>query len=163
MIVGDEIFDDTRYRANVGIMIVNPSRQVLAGEARHYRGEWIMPQGGIDGSETPFEAMQRELYEETTLEFVNTKLLMEHAEWIGYRTRNLIQKEGKTYIGQRQKWFLLEYEGPLPDAEHASDREFLRFDWVDPPWLVDNTARFKQEIYRRLFSDFGIPYVDGNA
>jgi 8-oxo-dGTP pyrophosphatase MutT (NUDIX family) len=107
--------------------------------------------------------MQRELIEETTLEFANTKLLMEHAEWIGYRTRYPLEKDGQVYIGQRQKWFLLEYEGPLPDAEKASDREFLRFDWVDPPWLVDNTARFKQEIYRRLFSDFGIPYLDGHA
>jgi len=159
MIVSDEIFDDNRYRANVGIMIVNPSRQVLAGEARHYRGEWIMPQGGIDGSETPFEAMQRELTEETTLEFENTTLLMEHSDWIGYRTRNLIQKEGKTYIGQRQKWFLIEYDGPLPDANEARDREFVQFDWVSPHWLVQNTTPFKQATYRRLFSDFGIATV----
>ena len=39
------------YRLNVGIMIVNRERRILAGDAFYYPGEWMMPQGGIDPAE----------------------------------------------------------------------------------------------------------------
>ena len=54
----DNIFDDTIYRANVGIMIINKEHKIMAGEAYHYPGEWMMPQGGIDELETPLQAME---------------------------------------------------------------------------------------------------------
>ena len=46
MIKGQNIFDDSLFRANVGIMLVNSEHQIMAGEAYHYPGEWMMPQGG---------------------------------------------------------------------------------------------------------------------
>ena len=63
------------FRLNVGIMIMNREHQVLAGEAFHYQGEWMMPQGGIDPDESAFAAMQRELMEETGLGFDQVRLL----------------------------------------------------------------------------------------
>ena len=154
MIKDSEIFDDSLFRANVGIMLVNADHKIMAGEAYHYPGEWMMPQGGIDHPESPEDAMKRELLEETTLEFADTKLLREHDEWLGYKLGRPLEKNGKTYIGQRQKWFLLEYLGPLPDANKAQDREFSQFDWVDQDWLLEKTARFKQGLYNEVFSVF---------
>ncbi len=49
------------YRSNVGIMIVNRDGNILAGEAIHYPGEWMMPQGGIDAQESAEQAMRRSL------------------------------------------------------------------------------------------------------
>ena len=154
MIEDDDIFDDSRYRANVGIMIVNEDHKIMAGEAFHYPGEWMMPQGGIDCSETPQQAMKRELLEETTLEFTSTTLLKEHDQWLGYQLGRPLEKDGRVYIGQRQKWFLLQYDGFLPDANQAMDKEFLRFDWVEQDWLLERTARFKLGIYQAVFSVF---------
>ena len=79
--------------------------------------------------------------------------MKEHNEWLGYRLSRPLVKEGKTYLGQRQKWFLLEYTGALPDADQARDREFSRFDWVDREWLLERTAPFKLKLYQTVFND----------
>jgi putative (di)nucleoside polyphosphate hydrolase len=149
-----DIVDDPNYRPNVGIMLINQERQVMAGEALHYPGVWMMPQGGIDAGESPFAAMQRELAEETSIDYVSTRLIREHDEWLGYLFRKPLEKEGRIYTGQRQKWFLLEYRGPLPDATQTQDREFIRFDWVEPAWLIDHTTKFKIELYKEIFTAF---------
>ncbi len=150
----ENIINNPDYRPNVGIMLVNKEYQVLAGEAYHYPGEWMMPQGGIDAGETPFQAMQRELIEETGIRFDQTRLLREHGEWLSYRLSRPLEKDGGVYLGQRQKWFLLEYCGPPPDAEQARDQEFRCFDWVNPQWLIERSARFKIDLYKDVFAAF---------
>lgn len=142
------------YRDNVGIMIVNSEHKILAGEAIHYDGEWMMPQGGIDTSETPDQAMQRELLEETGLSMDQVRLIHEHDEWLQYLFRKPQYKDGILYIGQRQKWFLLEYNGPLPDAQKVVEQEFNSFDWVDASWLVEQIPHFKKQVYRTVVDVF---------
>ncbi len=148
------ILEDPNLRPNVGIMLINRDGQILAGEASHYPGEWMMPQGGIDAEESPYSAMQRELLEETGLEFKNMELLAEAEDWISYCFRQPLVKEGKLYMGQRQKWFLLEYNGDAPDAESTIDREFIQFRWVDRNWLIAHTTTFKVQVYQTIFSEF---------
>lgn len=75
------------YRLNVGIMIVNRDHKILAGDEPHYPGEWMMPQGGIDASESLRKALQRELLEETGLQFEPVELIREHDEWLQYLFR----------------------------------------------------------------------------
>jgi putative (di)nucleoside polyphosphate hydrolase len=142
------------FRANVGIMLVNRNHQILAGDAFHYPGEWMMPQGGIDAEETSEQAMQRELYEETGLSFTELRLLLEHDDWLQYRFRKPQYKDDIYYVGQRQKWFLLEYNGPIPDAEKVQEREFRCFDWVEPDWLVEQIPAFKKTVYRTVVDAF---------
>jgi len=142
------------YRANVGIMIVNRAGQILAGDALHYPGEWMMPQGGIDAQESTGQAMRRELFEETGLHFHQLRLIREHDEWLQYQFRRPQYKDGVYYVGQRQKWFLLEYNGALPDAAKVPEQEFSRFDWVDPEWLVEQIPAFKKDVYRTMVNHF---------
>jgi len=142
------------YRANVGIMIVNSAGKILAGDAFHYPGEWMMPQGGIDAQESSQQAMRRELFEETGLRFHQVQLLREHDDWLQYQFRKPQYKDGTYYVGQRQKWFLLEYNGPLPDAATVQEQEFSCFDWVDPAWLVGQIPPFKKDVYRSVVNHF---------
>jgi len=148
------IIDDPNYRPNVGIMLINRDHQVIAGEVFHYTGKWMMPQGGIDNGETPFQAMQRELMEETSIRFDDTRFITRHHEWLSYKFRKPLDKDGQVYIGQRQKWFLLEYNGIPPDATKTRDREFRRFKWVEPNWLIERTSGIKTGVYRHIFSVF---------
>ena len=150
----DQDSSEGNYRLNVGIMIVNREGRILAGDAFYYPGEWMMPQGGIDTDESPREAMQRELLEETGLLFEQVRLVREHDAWLRYLFRKPQYKDNVFYIGQRQRWFLLEYNGPLPDAEAVRVREFLRFDWVDGDWLVEQIPLFKKEVYREILGVF---------
>jgi len=141
-----------KYRRNVGIMIVNREGRILAGEAFHYPGEWMMPQGGIDPDESPYEAMQRELMEETGLQFSQVRLVREHDSWLQYLFRKPQYKDDIFYVGQRQRWFLLEYNGPLPDAETVHEQEFLHFDWVDSDWLTEQVPAFKRGVYTEILA-----------
>lgn len=129
-------------------MLLNEKQQVLAGEAIHRPGTWMMPQGGIDRGGTPKQALERELIEETGIEFGAVKLLEEYPGWVDYEFRQPLLKDGQMYIGQTQKWYLLEYNGPLPDAKSVIDREFSVFRWVERDWLIEHTAPFKQDVYR---------------
>ena len=149
------IADETdNYRPNVGIMIVNRDHKLLAGNALHYPGEWMMPQGGIDPAETAQQAMQRELFEETGLGLAQVRVIGEHDEWLQYLFRKPQYKDDIFYVGQRQKWFLLEYNGYLPDATSVKEQEFSCFDWVDPDWLVEQIPIFKKDVYRTILSAF---------
>jgi putative (di)nucleoside polyphosphate hydrolase len=142
------------FRANVGIMIVNRCGEILAGDAFHYPGEWMMPQGGIDAAESAEQAMRRELYEETGLRYHQLRFIREHDEWLQYLFRKPQFKDGVYYVGQRQKWFLLEYDGPLPNAARVQEREFSRFGWVDPEWRVEQIPAFKKDVYRTVVDSF---------
>ena len=135
-------------------MLVDKNRRVLAGEAFHYKDDWMMPQGGMDQGETTLQAMQRELFEETSILPEQAQLIKEHDKWLSYQFRQPLKKEGILYIGQRQRWFLLSYNGPLPDATKTQDREFIGFDWVTPEWLIKNTTPFKAEVYKTIFAAF---------
>ena len=154
MINTDEDSSRGKFRRNVGIMIVNRDRRILAGDAFYYPGEWMMPQGGIDVDESPHEAMQRELLEETGLQFEQVRLIREHDSWLQYLFREPQYKDDIFYVGQRQRWFLLEYNGPLPDAETVKEREFLNFDWVDGDWLVEQIPVFKKDVYKEILAAF---------
>ena len=142
------------FRPNVGLMIVNRAGKILAGDAFHYPGEWMMPQGGIDATESAEQAMGRELYEETGLAIEQLRLIREHEDWLQYLFRKPQYKDDIYYVGQRQKWFLLEYNGPLPDAEAVLEREFSCFNWVEPEWLVEQIPAFKKEVYRTIVDAF---------
>ena len=142
------------FRANVGIMIVNRERRILAGDALLTPGEWMMPQGGIVEGESTLDALRRELLEETGLTFEQVRLVREHDDWLQYRLRKPQYVDGVFYVGQRQKWFLLEYNGPLPDADTVQEREFHCFGWVDPEWLVEQIPVFKKDVYRTVVSAF---------
>ncbi len=154
MINTNEDSHEGNYRLNVGIMIVNRERQIFAGDAFYYPGEWMMPQGGIDAGESPHEAMQRELLEETGLQFLQLRLIREHDAWLQYRFPKPQFKDDVFYVGQRQRWFLLEYNGPLPDAAMVKEREFLCFDWVDGNGLVEQIPAFKKEVYVEILTIF---------
>ena len=146
------------YRSNVGIMIVNRDGKILAGDAFHYPGEWMMPQGGIDARESPGQAMRRELFEETGLDFAQVRLIRQHDGWLQYLFRKAQYKDDVFYVGQRQKWFLLEYNGPLPDASSVQEQEFSSFGWVEPEWLVAQIPAFKKAVYRTVVDEFRAHY-----
>ena len=56
------------FRRGVGIFLLNSEKKLWVGKRLDYISDfWQMPQGGIDGEETPTEAMIRELGEEVGL------------------------------------------------------------------------------------------------
>jgi putative (di)nucleoside polyphosphate hydrolase len=70
------------YRPNVGLMLIAADRRVFVGRRINQPDAWQMPQGGVDGGETPIEAACRELREEVGT--TQALLLRETRDWITY-------------------------------------------------------------------------------
>ncbi len=144
------------YRCGVGIMLINQRKQVFVAKRIDMTSEaWQMPQGGIDAQETPLAAAVRELYEETNVKDVT--VLAESHEWHHYDLPpDLIPRIwGGQYRGQKQKWFVMRFDGTDTDIDLATHTpEFSEWKWIEPVHLPDVIVPFKRPLYQLLVEEF---------
>lgn len=146
------MIDPDGYRPNVGIVLIRPDGRVFwARRAR--RDGWQFPQGGINTDETPREAMFRELHEETGLLPEHVTILGETPGWLRYKlpSRAIRRHEPVVCIGQKQVWFLLQFQGNDEDLQLdvTEQPEFDRWRWVDFWYPVQHVVTFKRGVYSR--------------
>ena len=144
------------YRKNVGLMIINTQKKIFMGQ-RIKGGAWQMPQGGIDGKETPEKAAIRELYEETGITKEKITKISTSKVWKTYEfPKELIPKlwNGR-YRGQIQKWFLFQYTGKDSDINISStEQEFSNWRWTNENDLLKLIVPFKKAVYIDVISEF---------
>ena len=101
------------YRPCAGVVLMNRDGLVFAGSRIDMPGAWQMPQGGIDGDETPREAALRELVEETGVSPHLVEAVDETPGWVFYDLppELLGRIWNGRFGGQRQKWLLLRFLG----------------------------------------------------
>ena len=145
---------ESDYRKNVGMVLVSDEHKILIGEASFYPGEWMMPQGGMEQDETEEETLWRELQEETGITRDQATIVNRYPDWLYYPLRKPLHQQGHVFLGQKQKWFLLSYNGPIPDTHDIDKNEFLRFNRSSPEWLLERTPEVKLPVYKTLFSYF---------
>jgi putative (di)nucleoside polyphosphate hydrolase len=147
---------DTQLRPGVGVMLVNGIGQVFVGKRIDMIEEaWQMPQGGIDGDETPIIAAMRELPEE--LGTANVEVVAESSRWLQYELPSSLQGRawGGQWRGQRQKWFLMRFLGDDREINIATVHpEFSDWRWVPPERLVDLIVSFKRRLYLDIVEEF---------
>lgn len=145
-----DLIDNEGYRANVGIIVSDDSRAVLLG-GRVGQSGWQFPQGGILASESPEQAMFRELEEELGLGPGDVEVLGSTSGWLSYRLpdRYIRRNARPLCIGQKQRWYLLRLLGD--DGKLQLDRsdlpEFDRWRWVDFWRPVKEVIYFKRRVY----------------
>ena len=150
------------YRPCVGIMLIQ-NGLIFAGKRRSTSSSaWQMPQGGIDDGEKPQTALWRELLEEVG---TDKALLLEESEnWFFYDLPKEIQGTlwGGSFVGQRQKWFALNFTGTDADINlnFQNPPEFLDWQWVTPEQLLDRVVDFKRELYKEVLDLFS-PHLKG--
>lgn len=149
------------YRPGVGIMLFNDRRQVLVGQRLDTpstagpSAAWQMPQGGIDGAETPEAAAMRELEEEIGTN--HAEIIAESREWLTYDLPDELAAVlwGGRYRGQRQKWFAMRFLGRDADVNVETARpEFGDWKWLEPRALPDVIVPFKRALYQQLLTEF---------
>ena len=110
--------EELELRKAVGIILARYDGKVWTGKRKagigirpNEQNLWQMPQGGIDENEKPEDAVYRELKEETGT--ASAKILTSLDEWLEYYLpTELIGKAlGGKFKGQKQKWFLMYFEG----------------------------------------------------
>lgn len=151
------MIDADGFRANIGIILHNDSGELFWARRVGNTG-WQFPQGGMADTETPQEAMYRELQEETGLLPEHVELVCESRRWLRY---SLPDKYVRRYsqplcLGQKQRWFLLRFTGEPDDIRLAEtdSPEFETWRWVDYWTPVEEVVKFKRRVYRAALGEF---------
>ncbi|WP_265501924.1 RNA pyrophosphohydrolase [Paracoccus beibuensis] len=145
------------YRPCAGVVLMNRDGLVFAGSRIDMPGAWQMPQGGIDGDETPREAALRELVEETGVSPSLVEVVDETPGWVFYDLPpELLGRVWKgRFGGQRQKWLLLRFLGQDSDVRIQTEHpEFDRWQWMQADALLDNIVPFKRHVYAEVLGTF---------
>lgn len=147
------------YRLGVGLMIINTDKKIWMGKRVNSDGwkyQWQMPQGGIEGDKDPLQTAWRELWEETGLTQKNVKLLAEAPEWTEYVFPPELGELKTPFIGQRQKWFLLQLTGTDQDIDFTAHQpaEFDTFKWVEASDVLALAVPFKKHVYQQALDMF---------
>ncbi|MEJ2059135.1 MAG: RNA pyrophosphohydrolase [Gammaproteobacteria bacterium] len=150
------MIDSEGFRANVGIILCNRDGSLFWGK-RTGQDAWQFPQGGIKSSETPRDALFRELQEETGLLPEHVEVIGWTRRWLRYRLpRHLIRRNSwPRCIGQKQRWYLLRLIGDeacvqLDASEHP---EFDSWCWIDYWRPAREVVFFKRKVYQRALSE----------
>jgi putative (di)nucleoside polyphosphate hydrolase len=137
-------------------MLLNRDGLVFVGKRIDQTMEgWQMPQGGIDGGETPLEAAYRELEEEIGTRKV--EFLREHNDWLTYDLPPHllgVALHGR-YRGQRQKWIAMRFVGEDADIDVATEHpEFAHWKWLAIEALPRLIVPFKRDTYAKVIAAF---------
>lgn len=141
------------YRPNVAAILQKTGGEILVCQRADFPDCWQFPQGGIDKGETPWQALRRELEEETGLK-------PSHYEEVdhrgGYRydfPAGSPLKEG--FAGQEQTYFLCRFNGQDSDFDlNTHHSEFIDFRWIPPgDFQPDWLPEFKRETVLRALGD----------
>jgi len=155
------VLDSEGFRPNVGIIVADSVGRLLWARRVGGQDAWQFPQGGIDENEDPEKALYRELNEEIGLSSEHVKVLGVTKGWLRYRLpSNLVRKRNPKCIGQKQKWFLLEFtaEESNIDLNVCVKPEFDYWDWVSYWYPLSKVVAFKREVYRKALKELAPQY-----
>ncbi len=142
-------YDTNGYRSNVGIILAREGQLLLGGRAGH--SGWQFPQGGMQGDESPLEAMYRELHEEVGLGPDDVEVLGQTRDWLHYDLPEKFIRRDRTPIcvGQKQVWFMLNFVAEEKRLRFDTTElpEFDRWRWVDYWRPVKEVVYFKRQVY----------------
>ena len=160
--MGERLVDADGYRPNVGIVVANDRTQVLWARRVGGRDAWQFPQGGMLPCETPEETLFRELHEEVGLGPDAVQVVARTRGWLRYRLPERLRRRDSSpsFIGQKQKWFLLRMLGNDGDVRvsHCHRPEFDDWRWVSYWYPVGQVVEFKRQVYRRALKELA-PYL----
>ena len=154
------MIDSDGYRPNVGIIIANDEAKVLWAKRIGQNG-WQFPQGGIQGKESPEQALYRELKEETGLSKSSVEIVGTTRGWLRYKLpKRLLRQKNSRFVGQKQKWFLLKMldEDDRVRFDCSDSPEFDHWEWVSYWYPLGQVVPFKQEVYRKAMKELA-PYM----
>jgi putative (di)nucleoside polyphosphate hydrolase len=144
-------YEKNRFRAGVGLAIMDQEGRVLVFERSDIADSWQMPQGGIEPEEDAEMAAWRELREETGLGPEQVTLERAANVWVGYELPEEMRSE-KTGRGQVHRWFLFRVRPgiELPPLLEGPAREFKDRQWMTIEQLLEKVVEFRRPAYELI-------------
>ena len=138
-------------------MIINKKKEIFLGQRLDKdKSAWQMPQGGIDRGEKELAALKREMLEETGIR-KEQKILIKSNKYFYYKLPKYLQKrlwKGR-FVGQKQKWFLLEYFGEDKNINiQTAKPEFTKWNWTSKDKMLKLIVPFKRKLYKEIVHAF---------
>ena len=151
--------DLSRHRPNVGVVLFHPDGRVWVGRRSSGVRDpycWQFPQGGVDGDEDLYAAARRELAEETGVSSVS--LLGRTTEWLTYDFPPEAKRHEEGWIGQKQIWFALRFEGEEAEIDLSRQHppEFDGWRWVSLQETPELIVPFKRKVYEEVVRAFAV-------
>ncbi len=146
------MIDGDGYRANVGVILLNPQSTKVFWGRRIGQKSWQFPQGGLNLGDSVLSALYRELYEETGLKPQDVEVLAVTKGWSKYRLPGtLLRSQDSNYVGQKQKWFLLKLLASEDKINFnaTGNPEFDAWRWVEYWYPLSQVIAFKRHVYRK--------------
>ena len=144
------------YRPNVAAIILSPKYplacELFIASRSDIKNAWQFPQGGIDESETPRQALFRELKEEIGTDCID--IVAEYPQWISYDFPPLVIKKMYPYDGQIQKYFLVRLKDGGTINIHTAEPEFDDYKFVAVEEVFNYITYFKRPVYKQVLEYF---------
>lgn len=165
MLYGSTVIDSDGFRPNVGIILCNDHQQLFWGR-RVGQDSWQFPQGGIKTTESPEQAMFRELREEVGLAPHQVEILGCTDRWLRYRLpKRFIRRHSHPLcIGQKQRWYMLRVLCNESDfcLDDCTKPEFDHWRWVKYWQPLHEVVYFKRRVYERALEELApLVFPDG--
>ena len=141
------------YRKNAAAVLVNNDGKVLVGWKHD---TWQLPQGGVKKKESFKNALKRELCEEIGTDKFSIIKKSEKIHKYIWPENVRVKKKKKKYAGQRQKYFLVKFDGEEKDLDPDKHGEFSKLKWFTPSEAIQNSWEIKRPIYEKVFDEFGL-------
>lgn len=142
------------YRRSVVGVFTN-NNLVLTAERADHRGQWQLPQGGVENGESAELAICREMSEElgnANFEIVKRSAIETYYDFPAELNVPICQK----FRGQQQIWFQLKFIADnLPDLARG-DGEFVAWQWSETAQLLTTIVHWKRDSYRQGLQSLGL-------
>ncbi len=148
------------YRSAIGIVVANSRNQVLLGRRNDMENQWQFPQGGVDENEEPYNAVFRELEEETGIRRESVEVVCNTRDYLKYDyppnvVRQLNVNKTWQYAGQQVQFFLLRFHGSDENinVQSVQKPEFDTWKWVEYWEPVKLIVEFKRDLYLKALME----------
>ena len=154
---------EKHFRKNAGVVVFNAQKKVLMCRRVHPKTDgWQFPQGGIERGETPLQAAQRELFEETSVKSVVAVKTLDYALRYEFpeSVKQKFRSQGILSDGQDQYWSLFYFTGKDSEINlYTAEPEFDEFAWKDIEEAPDLVWVVKKDVYYKMVKEFK-PIID---